>query len=73
MKKAIEKHYAKKNIRQIEAALKSRKIADMAKALDIDLTDSDWSNMPFSEASQVMQVRLQNKVKRFQELMEGQK
>ena len=71
--KALERHYAKKNFRQIEAALKSGRIADIAKALDIDLSDPEWSNMSFIEAEQVMQVRLQNKVKRLQELMGEQK
>lgn len=67
--KALEKHFAKKNMREIQAAIESGKIADMAKALDIDLADPEWSDMPFTEASQTMQVRLANKVKRFQELM----
>jgi len=71
--KALERHFAKKNIKQIQAAMESGRIADMAKALDIDLADPEWSDMSFIEASQIMQVRLANKVKRFQELTGGQK
>lgn len=67
--KALEKYYAKKNMTQIQAALNSpQMIADLAKALDIDLNDPEWSNMPFTEASQVMQVRVADRVRRYREL-----
>jgi hypothetical protein len=70
--KALEKYYAKKNMAQIKAALNSpRMIADLAKALDIDLNDPEWSNMPFTEASQVMQVRVADRVRRYNQLMKG--
>lgn len=70
--KAIERHLAKKNIKQIEAAIKSKSIAQMAEALDINLDDPDWADMHFKEASQIMQVRLANKIKRYKELMGDQ-
>lgn len=69
----LEKHFAKKNMKQIYAALQSGKISDMAKALDIDLNNPEWANMPFTEASQIMQVRLADRVKRYLELEGEQK
>ncbi len=71
--KAIEKYYAKKNMAEIQAALNSRhKIANLAKALDIDLNDPEWSNMPSTEAFQVMQVRVADRVQRYNALIKGE-
>lgn len=71
--KAVEKYYAKKNISQIQAALNSRNmIDDLTKALDIDLNDPEWANMPATEAFQIMEVRVADRIRRYQELIKGE-
>ena len=71
--KAIEKRIARKNLREIDAAIKARKIEPLAKALDINLDDPEWANMKASEFFQVMQVRIADRITRYQELTGEQK
>lgn len=71
--KFIEKYYAKKSLEQINLALKSNSILQWAKAAELDLNDPKIANLSMEEATQVMQVRLADKVRRIQELLGEQK
>jgi hypothetical protein len=71
--RAIEKHYAKKALRQIEIAYESNSIAEWAKAAELDLNDPDISNLSMEEATQVIQVRVADKMKRIAKLLGEQK
>lgn len=67
--KAIEKYYAKKSLEQIKLAYNSNSITQWAKAAELDLNDPEISNLPMEEATQVIQVRLADKMKRIAKLL----
>lgn len=71
--RSIERRMARKNLQQIDAAVKARKIAPLAKALDIDVNDPEWANISATEFFQVAQVRIADRIKRYQELTGEQK
>lgn len=71
--KVIEKYYAKKSLEQINLALKSNSILQWAKVAELELNDPKIANLSMEEATQVMQVRLADKVRRIQELLGEQK
>lgn len=71
--KAIEKYYARKSLEQIQLAYKSNSILEWAKAAELDLNDPEISNLPMEEATQVIQVRLADKMKRIAHLLGEQK
>jgi hypothetical protein len=71
--KAIEKYYARKSLEQIKLAYNSNSITQWAKAAELDLNDPEISNLPMEEATQVIQVRLADKMNRIEQLLGDQK
>lgn len=71
--RAIERYYAKKSLKQIQFAYKSNSIMEWAKAAELDLNDPEIFNLPMEEATQVIQVRLADKMKRIKQLLGEQK
>ena len=71
--KAIERHYARKSLEQIKLAYNSNSIAQWAKAAELDLNDPEIANLSMQEATQVIQVRLMDKMRRIEELLGDQR
>jgi len=71
--KAIEKYYARKSLEQIKLAYISNSITQWAKAAELDLNDPQIANLSMEEATQVIQVRLTDKMKRITKLLGEQK
>lgn len=67
--KFIEKYYAKKSLEEINLALASNSISQWAKAAGLDLNDPEIANLSMQEATQIMQVRIADTVRRIHELL----
>jgi len=67
--KAIEKYYARKSLKKIQMAYSSNSISTWAKASGCNLNDPEFANLSTEEATQVMQVRLADKMRRIEKIL----
>lgn len=66
--KLIELYFANKKLKQIERAMETRQLVDLAKAADMDLEHPMFAQMPLTEAFEIIQVRLADRLRKIAEL-----